>query len=98
MARHTSPNTSGLKAPPKHLKALHAKPSGRSDLPQRRSGLTRKQVEAHALETFGSQAKASHWLNRPNPLFHGKTPQAVIEIDPQCVEAELARIDHGVYV
>jgi uncharacterized protein (DUF2384 family) len=55
-------------------------------------------VEAHALETFGSFAKANHWLNRPNPLFEGKSPLQVLQVDPELVEAELVRIDHNVYV
>jgi hypothetical protein len=37
-------------------------------------------------------------MNRPNPLFHGKTPSQVMRTDPVGVEAELVRIDHGVYV
>jgi uncharacterized protein (DUF2384 family) len=61
-------------------------------------GITRKSVAAHALETFGSSEKARHWLNRPNPLFRGKTPAEVLEIDPMLIETELVRIDHGVYI
>jgi uncharacterized protein (DUF2384 family) len=60
--------------------------------------ITRESVAAHMLETFGSSEKARHWLNRPNPLFHGKTPAEVLEIDPVLIEAELVRIDHGVYM
>jgi hypothetical protein len=37
-------------------------------------------------------------MNRPNPLFQGKTPRQVIEFDLVAVEAELVRIDHGVYM
>jgi len=55
-------------------------------------------VAAHALATFGTSEKAEHWLNRANPLFQGKTPRQVIEFDLVGVEAELVRIDHGVYV
>jgi len=50
------------------------------------------------LATFGSPEKAQHWMNRPNPLFQGKTPAQVIELDLIQVEAELVRIDHGVYM
>jgi uncharacterized protein (DUF2384 family) len=60
--------------------------------------ITRESVSAHALETFGSSEKAQHWLNRPNPLFQGKTPAEVVKIDPMLIEAELVRIDHGVYM
>jgi uncharacterized protein (DUF2384 family) len=55
-------------------------------------------VSAHALATFGSKKKADHWMNRSNPLFQGKSPAEVLESDPARVEAELMRIDHGVYV
>ena len=57
-----------------------------------------KSIAAHALATFGSREKTQHWMNRPNPLFHGKTPLEVMQTDPVSVEAELVRIDHGVYV
>lgn len=55
-------------------------------------------VLAHAFETFGSRDKAEHWLHRPNHVFQGKTPQEMLSSDPQAVEVELTRIDHGVYV
>ena len=55
-------------------------------------------VTAHALATFGSAEKANHWMNRRNPLFNGKTPSQVVKVDPIKVEAELVRIDHGVYM
>ena len=60
--------------------------------------ITSRSVEAHALETFGSEAKAEHWLSRRNPVFQGKTPRQIIKVDPLMVEAELVRIDHGVYI
>jgi uncharacterized protein (DUF2384 family) len=65
----------------------------------RRGGkISRDSVAAHALATFGSPEKATHWMNRPNPLFQGKTPAQVIEFDLLGVEAELVRIDHGIYM
>jgi uncharacterized protein (DUF2384 family) len=60
--------------------------------------ISRDSVAAHALATFGSPEKAQHWMNRPNPLFHGKTPAQMIKSDLVAVEAELVRIDHGVYM
>ena len=60
--------------------------------------ISRNSVAAHALATFGSPEKAQHWMNRPNALFDGKTPAQVIESDVIAVEAELVRIDHGVYM
>lgn len=59
---------------------------------------TRESVAGHALATLGSPEKAEHWMNRPSPLFHGRTPAQVIEVDLVGLEAELGRIDHGVYV
>ena len=55
-------------------------------------------VLAHAFETFGSPEKANHWLHRPNHVFQGRTPLEVIGSNPQAVEIELTRIDHGVYI
>jgi uncharacterized protein (DUF2384 family) len=66
--------------------------------PARRGEISRESVAAHARATFGSSEKAEHWMNRPNPLFHGKTPAQMIEFDLVGVEAELVRIDHGVYM
>lgn len=59
--------------------------------------VTAESVEKHALDTFGTVEKAEHWLNRPNPLFSGKTPRQVLRADPSWVEAALVRIDYGVY-
>jgi uncharacterized protein (DUF2384 family) len=55
-------------------------------------------VRAHALEAFGDAAKVAHWLRRPNQLFQRRTPLQVLRTDPAAVEAELVRIEHGVYV
>lgn len=63
-----------------------------------RSPTLSEQVRAHAFETFGQEAKAIHWLNRPNHLFGGKTPAEVLETEPDSVERELIRIDHGIFV
>jgi len=59
--------------------------------------ITARSVAEHARDTFGTKEKAAHWMNRPNPLFGGKTPIEVIKVDPISVEAELVRIDYGVY-
>jgi uncharacterized protein (DUF2384 family) len=85
------------KAHSKRLKAVNG--TFEANRGRRRSGeLSRDSVAAHALATFGTPEKAQHWMNRPNPLFHGKTPAQVIEFDLVEVEAELVRIDHGVYM
>jgi uncharacterized protein (DUF2384 family) len=62
------------------------------------TAITAQSIKRHALDTFGTSKKADHWLNRPNPLFDGKTPLQVVRIDPSSVEAALVRIDYGVYV
>ncbi len=59
--------------------------------------VTAESVEKHALDTFGTIVKAEHWLNRPNPLFGGKSPRQVLQAHPSRVEAALVRIDYGVY-
>jgi len=80
------------KAHVKRLKAVNATSRGLGD------EISPKSIAAHALATFGSPEKVQHWMNRPNPLFQGKTPAQVIEFDLLGVEAELVRIDHGVYM
>jgi len=65
---------------------------------RRNKAPSRESIAVHALDTFGSPEKASHWMNRPNPLFQGKAPVEMIEFDIVGVEAELVRIDHGVYI
>jgi len=55
-------------------------------------------VLAHAVETFGSRANANAWLNRPNRMFANKTPLQILTEDPEAVEEELVRIDHGMFV
>jgi uncharacterized protein (DUF2384 family) len=60
-----------------------------------------KPILKHALETFCSEEKASHWLQRPNNLLGGSTPMEILQIEParyEFVEDELTRIDHGVFV
>jgi uncharacterized protein (DUF2384 family) len=83
----------------KPVAATTGKLSPRKQKPhQRGRAITSRSVQAHALDTFGSAEKAEHWMNRPNPLFQGKAPGQVLESDPSSVEAELVRIDYGVYV
>ena len=62
----------------------------------RRAG--HEEILLHALETFGSVHKAVHWLDRRNHIFEGETAALKIETDPLAVEAELTRIDHGVFI
>jgi uncharacterized protein (DUF2384 family) len=71
---------------------------GSSQANGRDGDISRGSVAAHALATFGSLEKAQHWMNRPNPLFDGKTPSQMLASDLIDVEAELVRIDHGVYM
>jgi len=82
--------------------AMVSKPSSRVTRVirmRRDGGQTRGQaVLAHAFDTFGSHEKANHWLRRPNHVFQSRTPLEVIGSDPEAVEIELTRIDHGVYI
>jgi uncharacterized protein (DUF2384 family) len=80
------------KARDKRLTTAHTTSRGRG------GDISRQSVNAHALATFGSLEKVQHWMNRPNPLFDGKSPAQVIEFNLAEVEAELVRIDHGVYM
>ena len=40
-----------------------------------------KPIVQHALEAFGSEEKAWHWLERANPLFDGNTPIEILRTD-----------------
>src|SRR5271157_1293886 len=56
------------------------------------------EVLAHAVETFGSRTNANAWLNRPNRVFHNQSPLQILTQDPDAVEEELVRIDHGMFI
>jgi uncharacterized protein (DUF2384 family) len=53
-------------------------------------------VLLHAADTFGSAEKAELWLRRPNVLL-GAPPLQLVFDSPEAVDAELTRVDHGVY-
>lgn len=55
-------------------------------------------VLSHAVETFGSRVNAEDWLNKPNRVFHNRSPLQVLAQDPAAVEDELVRIDHGMFL
>ena len=59
-----------------------------------------QEVIMHAFETFGSEERAWHWLERPN-LFAGAAPIDILQTDPgiyELVEDELMRTNYGVFV
>lgn len=56
------------------------------------------EVLAHAVDTFGSRTNANAWLNKPNRVFHNQTPLQILTEDPDAVEEELVRIDHGMFI
>ena len=66
--------------------------------PAKADVLSSESIRRHALNTFGSTLKVSHWMSRPNHLLQGKTPEEALKTDPESVEAALIRIDFGVYV
>ncbi|HEY7389551.1 MAG TPA: MbcA/ParS/Xre antitoxin family protein [Bryobacteraceae bacterium] len=59
-------------------------------------GDRQRAILAHAIETFGSDAKANHWLNQPLDIFQGRTPLRVLETEPDEVEMILTRIEHNI--
>ncbi len=79
---------------------VDTQPSGSIDIA---TGATRSEaveyasVLSHAVDTFGSRENANAWLNRPNRLFANKTPLQILTQDPEAVEEELVRIDHGMF-
>jgi uncharacterized protein (DUF2384 family) len=57
-------------------------------------------IVQHALEAFGSEEKAWHWLERANPLFGGNSPIEILRTDRsryELVDDELTKIEHGVF-
>ena len=89
--------------PPKRLVKPHNSDTleiqnilARANVPEREP--TSESVMEHALATFGVPSKVTSWMSRPHPLFDRRAPADVLIHDPKAVEAELTRIDHGVYV
>jgi uncharacterized protein (DUF2384 family) len=58
-------------------------------------------VWSRALETFGDEPKARHWMNTPRDIFEGRSPQELVNTgDPaeqRRVLTVLIRIDYGVF-
>lgn len=56
-------------------------------------------VAAQAVEVLGDARRAAGWLKRPNRALGGDTPLDLLDTDlgARQVEAELGRIEHGVY-
>jgi uncharacterized protein (DUF2384 family) len=58
-------------------------------------------IWTRALETFGDEAKARHWMSAPREIFDGRSPQELVETgDPaeqRRVLTVLIRIDYGVF-
>ncbi len=56
-------------------------------------------IAAFASDVLGDDAKASHWLRRPNRALSGRPPLSLLDTDlgAREVEAVLGRIEHGVY-
>ena len=57
------------------------------------------QVYAHAIDTLGSEEKATQWLKTPNRTLRGTRPLDQLDTDPGVREVEdvLGRIAYGVY-
>jgi uncharacterized protein (DUF2384 family) len=58
-------------------------------------------VWSRALETFGDETKARHWMSTPRDIFEGRSPQELVNVgDPaeqRRVLTVLIRIDYGVF-
>jgi len=56
-------------------------------------------VMAHAIDTFGTEQKASIWLRTPNLVLMNQVPLDLLDTDAGIHEVEtvLGRIDYGVY-
>ncbi len=57
------------------------------------------QVYANAVDTLGSEDKATQWLKTPNRTLRGSRPLDQLDTDPGVREVEdiLGRISYGVY-
>lgn len=62
---------------------------------------TAELVWSRALETFGDEARARHWMNNPRDIFEDRSPQELVDTgDPaqqRRVLTVLIRIDYGVF-
>ena len=56
-------------------------------------------VIARAIQVFGSQDKATGWLDDPNLLLAGATPRALLDTPEgrKSVVTVLGRIEYGVF-
>jgi uncharacterized protein (DUF2384 family) len=58
-------------------------------------------IWVRALDTFGDESKARHWMNSPRDIFDGRSPKQLVETnDPdeqRRVLTVLIRIDYGVF-
>ena len=56
-------------------------------------------IASMAMHILGSQDKATQWLERPNRALGGESPLSLLDTDigAHQVEAELGRLDHGVF-
>jgi putative toxin-antitoxin system antitoxin component (TIGR02293 family) len=54
-------------------------------------------VWQHALALFGSEEKATRWMETRLAELQERTPQEVVNQDPTAVEAILDRIEYGVF-
>jgi putative toxin-antitoxin system antitoxin component (TIGR02293 family) len=54
---------------------------------------------AHAVDTFGTEERASRWMRISLSELGNRTPEEILMDDPKNseVEAILTRIDYGVY-
>jgi uncharacterized protein (DUF2384 family) len=58
-------------------------------------------IWARALDTFGDESMARHWMNTPRDIFGGRSPQQLIDTgdasEQRRVITTLIRIDYGVF-
>lgn len=84
---HTPPRTLARR---KRERRLHAAESDR---------LVRfARLAAHAVDVFGSEAKAALWLRRPNRALNGDVPLHILdtELGMALVDEILSRIEYGI--
>jgi len=58
-------------------------------------------IWTRALDTFGDEATAKHWMNSPRDIFGGRSAQQLVDsgdaVEQRRVLTALIRIDYGVF-
>jgi uncharacterized protein (DUF2384 family) len=94
----SSPKIERARIPPRSFAPESVKNASRDENTMHEMARYRMLV-ARTVDAFGDEIKASRWLSLPNKDFNGQTPLQAAQkkgYDPQVIEPNLSRIEHGV--